>query len=138
MTSFAAINPRCVGALQLAAGRTRFEIMQLKRLSDEVTTTGQVQPTDLAAVKAAGFRSILCNRPDGEGPGQPSFAEIEAAAAGLGLAARHQPVRPGALSEVDAMRFRALVAELPKPILAFCGSGARSTGLWRLAQSLLS
>jgi sulfide:quinone oxidoreductase len=110
--------------------------MQLKRLSDEVTVTGQVQPADLAAVKAAGFRSILCNRPDGEVPGQPSYAEIEAAAAGLGLAASHQPVRPAALSDADATRFKALVAELPKPVLAFCGSGARSTSLWRLAQSL--
>lgn len=33
----------------------------------------------MAAIRDAGFRAILCNRPDGEGHDQPNFDAIEAA-----------------------------------------------------------
>ena len=34
----------------------------------------------MQAVADAGFKAIICNRPDGEGPDQPGFQEIENAA----------------------------------------------------------
>jgi sulfide:quinone oxidoreductase len=43
----------------------------------------------------AGFRSIICNRPDGEGNDQPTFSEIEEAARAAGLEAYYMPVVPG-------------------------------------------
>jgi len=94
--------------------------------------SGQIAASDLAEVAAAGVKTIVNNRPDGEEPGQPAGAEIEAAARAAGLAYRHIPVAGGiSPAQVDAMA-EALVAG---PALAFCRSGTRSTFLWALARA---
>lgn len=102
--------------------------MDIRKVTDEVSVAPQIAAADVAAAKAAGFRSIICNRPDGEAPGQPTFAEIEAAAKAAGIEARYQPVRN--VSMDDAMEFARLAAELPKPLLAYCRSGTRCITLW--------
>ena len=80
----------------------------------------------------AGFKSVVNNRPDFEGgPDQPTSAAIEAAAIAAGLRYVHQPVLPAVQTEADFARFAALLAELPKPILAFCRTGTRSGKLFR-------
>lgn len=92
----------------------------------------QLAPEEMAAVKAAGFASVINNRPDGEGgPAQPSSDQLERAARDAGLAYRHLPVPPRDPSDADARRMVALVAELPHPVYAFCRSGARSEALFR-------
>jgi sulfide:quinone oxidoreductase len=109
--------------------------MEIKRISDDLSVSGQVMAADLAAVAAAGFRSIIVNRPDGEGADQPSFAEIAAAAGAHGLSCRYLPVTPGKVADADAAAFAEAVAALPKPILAFCRTGTRSVTLWSLAEA---
>ena len=59
-----------------------------------------------------------------------SFAEIKDAAISAGLEIRYQPIIPGMLSDLDAKEFAALIAELPKPVLAYCRTGTRSASLW--------
>jgi sulfide:quinone oxidoreductase len=59
-------------------------IMQPKRINASVSVSEQVSPEAVADIAAAGFKSIICNRPDGEGADQPGFAEIEAAAKAAG------------------------------------------------------
>ncbi len=108
--------------------------MHPRRLADILSVSPQIAVEDVAAIAGAGFRSIVCNRPDGEDPGQPRFAEIAAAAAAAGLRAVHQPVASGAVTAVDGAMFAAILADLPKPVLAYCRSGARSTTLWSLCQ----
>jgi sulfide:quinone oxidoreductase len=107
--------------------------MTYTRLTPEFSAAAQIAPADAAEIAALGYRSILCNRPDGEDPGQPAFAEVAAAAAAERLAARHVPVVSGAITEADVERFRAAVAALPGPVFAYCRSGARCQTLWRLA-----
>ena len=46
--------------------------MEYRQITDEYAVAGQIAPEDIAAIKAAGFRSIICNRPDDEQPGQPT------------------------------------------------------------------
>jgi uncharacterized protein (TIGR01244 family) len=88
----------------------------------------------MAEVARLGFRSVVCNRPDFEhGPDQPTSSVLAAAAAAAGLAYRHLPVAGGYQSPEEVDAFRALLAELPRPLLAFCRSGARSTRLYQLA-----
>ncbi len=87
---------------------------------------------DIDEAAAQGIRMIVNNRPDGEEPGQPPSAEIEAAARAAGLDYRHIPIAGGFPPErVEAMA-RALEQG---PILAFCRSGTRSTFLWALARA---
>ncbi|MGG1947532.1 aminotransferase class V-fold PLP-dependent enzyme [Trinickia sp. NRRL B-1857] len=94
----------------------------------------QIAPADLKAIRNAGFRSVICNRPDGESPDQPAFEEIAAAARELGIEARYLPIEPGENGDAQVDAFGALVEALPKPILAYCRTGNRAGMLWnRLA-----
>lgn len=104
--------------------------MDIRQINDEYSVTGQITPADLDDIKAMGFKSIVCNRPDEEEPGQPSFAEVSARAKELGLEIAHVPVgRMG----VDAEAVRGMVDaldEFPRPMLGYCRSGARSTAIY--------
>ncbi|MFB9047127.1 TIGR01244 family sulfur transferase [Sphingobium indicum] len=108
---------------------------QPKRLSDRLSVTPQIDPAGMQDLAAAGFRSVISNRPDGEDPDQPDWATIEQAARRAGMEARHIPVTPGAITNEDAARFRAALEELPEPIVGFCRTGARSTSLWALSNT---
>ena len=104
-------------------------------ITPEYSTAPQIGTEDVAALAALGFRSIICNRPDGEDPGQPPVAEIRAAAERQGLAFAFVPVVSGQIDEGDIADFRAALADLPAPVLAYCRSGTRSRNLWLLAQN---
>jgi sulfide:quinone oxidoreductase len=109
--------------------------MDAKKLSDELSVSAQVMPQDMAALKQAGFRSIICNRPDGEAADQPSARELESAASARGIEFAHLPVVPGRMSDDDAAQFGRLLKNLAKPTLAFCRTGTRSVSLWCLANA---
>ncbi|GLK56649.1 sulfide:quinone oxidoreductase [Methylopila capsulata] len=109
--------------------------MQAKRLTDDLSVSAQLAVAEIAEAKAAGFRSIIVNRPDGEGPDQPRFAEIDAAARRAGLEARYLPIEIGKISDDDVAAFGTLMATLPKPTLGFCRSGTRTATLWALSQA---
>lgn len=109
--------------------------MNPRKLTDGISVSEQIGPRDMAAIRAAGFRSVICNRPDGEGWGQPAFVEIEAAAGAVGMQAAYLPVVPGQMTASQVERFSALMRELPGPVLAYCRSGARAAGLWDAART---
>ena len=54
--------------------------MDKKELTAELSVGQQIQLEDLQTLADLGFRSIVCNRPDGEGPDQPTFEQISKAA----------------------------------------------------------
>ena len=108
--------------------------LPIRPVADHVYVAPQLAPADLAEAARAGFRSVINNRPDFEaGPEQPANARIEAAAVAAGLAYVFLPVAPGYQSPEEIARFAELLATLPKPILAFCRSGARSGKLYLAA-----
>lgn len=109
--------------------------VDLKKLSDELTVSPQIAVTDMTTLKASGFRSIICHRPDSEAADQPLFHEIETAARTAGLEIRHQPITAGKIADTDAVAFGELMETLPKPVLAFCRTGTRSASLWSLAEA---
>jgi sulfide:quinone oxidoreductase len=108
--------------------------MHAKPINPNFAVSEQITVAQIAEVKAAGFKSIICNRPDGEGYDQPDFSEIEQAAKAAGLQARYIPVNPGMMSHADVQAFAEAIKTLPAPVLAFCRSGARSTALWNASQ----
>ncbi|MGB7334576.1 MAG: TIGR01244 family sulfur transferase [Salaquimonas sp.] len=109
--------------------------MSFKKLTDGLSVSEQISPADLKAIKADGFRGVICNRPDGEGADQPTFQEIANAAKKHGLEVAYLPIVGGKVSDDDAAAFDKLLTELPGPVLAYCRTGTRSTTLWSLAQS---
>lgn len=113
--------------------------MLIKAMSPNLSVAGQITAADLKEIAAAGFRSLICNRPDLEGgPEQPSFANIATAAQAIGLQVRYVPVVSGQINDSDIRDFLSASAELPKPILAYCRSGARSANLWALGEQALA
>ena len=108
--------------------------MELKKITEEIAVSPQITPADIGDIAAKGFRAIICNRPDGEGADQPSFEAIEAAARAAGIEALYVPVQSGMVTETDVAAFATALDALPRPVLAYCRSGARSTMLWSLCE----
>ncbi len=106
----------------------------IRKLDERVSVGGQIWPEQLAEIAASGVTTIVNNRPDDEEPGQPSAAEMAAAAQAAGLKYWHIPVAGGFSPEQVAAMAEAL-GEADGPVLAFCRSGTRSTFLWALAEA---
>jgi sulfide:quinone oxidoreductase len=109
--------------------------MDARRVTDAITVSPQISVADIAEIKAAGYRSIVCNRPDGESADQIAFSEIEAAAKAAGLEIAWQPIISGAVSDEDGARFGEILAALPSPTFAYCRSGTRCIMLWSLSEA---
>lgn len=105
-----------------------------RQLDDKTLVSGQIAPEEVAGLKQAGVTLIVNNRPDGEDPGQPLAADIEAAAQEAGIDYRFVPIRRGpGPADVDEMQDAMRQCGDGK-LLAFCRSGTRSTFAWALAK----
>ena len=104
-------------------------------LTPDFAVAPQLQADDMQSLADAGFKSVIINRPDGEGgPDQPRSADVLRAAQDAGLQARYQPVISGAMTAADVAEFSALLHTLPAPVLAYCRSGTRCANLFLAAQ----
>lgn len=109
----------------------------LQAIAEDVYTAPQLTPEAMASAAEAGFKAVLNNRPDFEGGAdQPTSAAIEAAAKAAGLVYAHLPVQGGYQSPEEIAQCAELLKTLPRPLLMFCRSGARSTKLYQQAISL--
>lgn len=106
-----------------------------KSLTPRLAVTSQITPAEVTQIAAEGYTAIINNRPDGEEPGQPTAAEVEAAASAAGLSYIHQPVVGTNITPADVETFGRLIEETPGKILAHCRTGTRCTMLWLLSQS---
>ena len=106
----------------------------MHQLDDQVAVSAQIQPSDVAELKAQGVTAIINNRPDGEEPGQPLGKDIEAAAEEAGLAYHYIPIIRGiGPGEIEPMR-EVFEANGDGKVLAFCKSGTRSALAWAVAR----
>lgn len=103
--------------------------MEIIELGENLFVAAQISPSDLETLAARGFRSVISNRPDGEAPDQASFADISREAHRNGMEVRYIPVVASKIAPDDVSAFRLALAALPKPILAYCRTGTRSTYL---------
>ena len=108
--------------------------MDIRQIDATVSVSTQITAADVAEIVELGFRSILCNRPNGEGSNQPRFDQIEKAAVEAGLEVRFQPVISGRITAEDAVEFAQAMADLPQPVFAYCRTGTRCAMLWSLSQ----
>jgi sulfide:quinone oxidoreductase len=109
-------------------------MVDIKRITPDFSVSGQIAPSDVADLVAEGYRSLICNRPDGEQAGQPEFKLIAEAAKAAGLETAFIPFPSGSMSAADVEAFRRALATLPAPVLAYCRSGARSLGIYTMAK----
>ena len=105
----------------------------IRTVTDDFAVAPQIEPSDMAAIAARGFRLVINNRPDGEAADQAASAEMARAARAAGMDYLYVPVRGGpGPGEVEAVL--AAVNGADGPVLAFCRSGTRSIVTWSLGQ----
>ena len=109
--------------------------MPFKALTPSLSVSPQLSEADVAQAARDGFRAIIDNRPDGEEPGQPSAAEMQALAASHGMSFAHVPTVSGKISDGDVAGMADALMRLDGPVLAYCRTGTRSTTLWALTQA---
>jgi uncharacterized protein (TIGR01244 family) len=110
--------------------------MDIRQIDDEYSVSGQITVEDLDEVKAMGFKSIVCHRPDQESMDQTPFAAIAARAQELGLDIAHVPVGPMGVTEEAVVAMVDALDEFPRPMLGYCRSGARSTAIYQKTQHI--
>ncbi len=110
--------------------------MDIRPITPDFAASPQISVADVATAAAQGYRTLICNRPDGEEPGQPDWAAIEAAAKAAGMETFFLPVSNAVGLTLDTVEgFEAALASAPKPVLAYCRSGTRSTMAWGVASA---
>jgi uncharacterized protein (TIGR01244 family) len=109
--------------------------LELKRINDDVSVAPQISPDDMPAIRAAGFTTVINNRPDGEAPDQPTSDQMKAAAEAAGLSYHFIPLGRDGVSAQMVDDERAVLEGSDGPVLCYCRSGTRSTTLWALTQA---
>ncbi|MCP8893849.1 TIGR01244 family phosphatase [Shinella daejeonensis] len=110
--------------------------MDIRAINDEYSVSGQISVEDLDTIAALGFKSIVCHRPDHEEGGQPEFSAIAARAKELGLEVMHVPVGSMGVTADAVHGMVDALDELPRPMLGYCRSGARSTRVYEQTQHI--
>ncbi|MCG6504282.1 TIGR01244 family sulfur transferase [Kingella sp. SNUBH-2017] len=112
--------------------------MALEKLADYLYVSKQLN--ERLAKQAAQYeiKTVICNRPDGEEPGQPDFETVRGWLQAAGIEnVVYLPVTMDSINDQLLEEFRETVAKSPAPILAYCRSGTRSTLMWALNQAKL-
>jgi sulfide:quinone oxidoreductase len=104
-------------------------MIETKKLTPEISVSAQPSARDIALVHTLGFKSLVCNRPDGEALDQSLFEEIQQAATYAGLEAAYLPIETDGPTDEDVDKMAELLKTLPSPVLAYCETGARCEAL---------
>ena len=109
--------------------------MDIRPLTPAYAVSPQIAPEDIPAIAAAGFTTILCNRPDAEVPPELAASVIRIAAEAAGLTFVDNPVTHQSLNMDMVVRQNAAMAASAGPVFAYCASGTRSSIVWSLGQA---
>ncbi|MFK7792681.1 MAG: TIGR01244 family sulfur transferase [Devosiaceae bacterium] len=99
-------------------------------MTDNFAVSPQIQPHDVEALAQAGFTTLICNRPDDEELGQPSFDAVAERAKQLGLTVHSLPITSGMLGPHHVSQMGEILDTSEGKVFAYCRSGTRSVMLW--------
>lgn len=111
------------------------KLMDIRAITSDYAVSPQIAPGDLAAIKAAGYVTVIDNRPDGEIPPLLHTETMRQAAEALGLRFVANPVIGGAMTMENVTAQAAAMAGSAGPVFAYCASGNRSSIVWALANA---
>lgn len=109
--------------------------MDIRAITPDYAVSPQIDLGDLPAIKAAGYVTVIDNRPDGEIPPHLHTDEMRRAAEALGLTFIANPVIGGALTLDNVTAQAAAIAASDGPVFAYCASGNRCSIVWALANA---
>jgi uncharacterized protein (TIGR01244 family) len=115
-----------------APSETSRSKMDIRALTPTYAVSPQIDLSDLPAIKAAGFGTVIDNRPDGEIPSHLHTPHMQAAAEAIGLKFIANPVIGGAMT-MENIRLQAeVMAEATGAVFAYCASGNRCSVVWAM------
>lgn len=107
----------------------------IRQVTDAFAVAPQISEADVQAIADAGYKTIVANRPDGEGGvDQPRMGPIRAKAESLGLAFAALPFSGAPTPEI-VERLSHILNDAPQPVLAYCRTGTRSITAWALTHA---
>lgn len=109
--------------------------METRQITPRYFVSPQINPEDLAALKAAGFTKVICNRPDEEIPPSHHAAVMANAAQAAGLEFFVLPLTHQTMTPQNIAAQMEAVDTASGPVLAYCASGTRCSVIWALAQA---
>ncbi len=109
--------------------------MDIRPLTDTYAVSPQIELHDLPAIRAAGYTTIIDNRPDGEIPPHLHADALRQAALAAGIHFVVNPVISGAMTMDNVTAQGAAIAAAGGPVLAYCASGNRSSQVWALSMA---
>ncbi|WP_375620279.1 MULTISPECIES: TIGR01244 family sulfur transferase [unclassified Bartonella] len=108
--------------------------MNLQQIEPDIFISAQISIENIKILAQAGFKTIICNRPDHEELHQPDFSSIRTVANEYGIKAYHIPISPPTIEKSAVEAMQTILKTAPLPLLAYCHHGARSLHLYRLAR----
>ncbi|ACS51663.1 MULTISPECIES: TIGR01244 family sulfur transferase [Bartonella] len=108
--------------------------MNLQQIEPDIFISAQISIENIKTLAQAGFKTIICNRPDHEELHQPDFSSIKTVANEYGIKAYHIPISPPTIEKSAVEAMQTILKTAPLPLLAYCHHGARSLHLYRLAR----
>ena len=109
--------------------------MQAREITPRYAVSPQISVEDIPAIAEAGFKLVICNRPDGEVPPSHQAATIRAAAEAAGLAFEELPLTHQTMTPENVARQKALFEGAEGQVLAYCASGTCSSVVWALGHA---
>lgn len=109
--------------------------MDARVITPRYSVSPQISTEDLPAIAAAGYKTVICNRPDEEVPSSHQAEAIRAAAEAEGLRFEVLPLTHQTMTPDNASRQRELYEGCEGPVLAYCASGTRCSVVWALSQA---
>ena len=110
--------------------------MKYQQLASDFAVASQIAVADVPNIAAAGYRCIICNRPDYEDAGQPTVADIREACTANGIQMHHVPIAGNSLNHEAILEQMNVMENVAGPYLAYCRSGNRSTIIWNVIQRM--
>ena len=110
------------------------QLPEMRQLEADLRATSQLDAEQIQFLAQEGVKTLIFNRPDQEAEDQPATAELKKAAEAQGMRWYHQPVISGQVTDEQGVEFGKIYAEAPKPVVAFCRTGARCGCLWALSK----
>ena len=109
--------------------------MDIHIITETYAVSPQVEPGDMAAIAAAGYATVICNRPDHEVEPALQSDAMRKAAEAAGLTFVYNPVENGAMTMDMVETQGSTLAEAPGKVFAYCRSGTRCSIVWALSRA---